>query len=64
MEKKLLFHLALLICFAYKEKDYENLLDQYEVLTRTFTGWTLQDIKQLSVRERWNWLERAKRGRR
>jgi len=59
-----LSHSVLLTCFAYREKDYENLLDQYEVITRTFTGWSLTEIKQLSVRERLNWLERSKRGRR
>jgi len=58
------YHLVLLICFAYNDKDYENLLDQYEFLTRTFTGWPLSDVKNMSVRERWNWIDRAKRNRR
>jgi hypothetical protein len=55
------FRLALLICFVYRETDYEALLDQYEVLTRTFNGWTLSDIRSLSYREQANWVERSQR---
>ena len=44
-----------------KKKRILKLLDHYEILTRTFTGWTLTEIKNLSVRERQNWLERAQR---
>jgi len=48
-----------LLCFAYKEKEYEVLLDHYEAISRAFPGWTLSDIRSLSYRERNNWLERA-----
>jgi hypothetical protein len=41
--------------------EYTGLLDQYEILTRAFTGWTLTEIRELSVRERANWLDRALR---
>jgi len=34
-------------------------MDQYELLSRVFTGWTLSDIRALSFRERNNWLSRA-----
>jgi hypothetical protein len=30
------------------------------VLSKEFTGWTLTEIKELSPRERKNWLEVAK----
>jgi hypothetical protein len=36
-------------------------MDSYEVLTRVFSGWTLKDIKELSRRERDNWLIRSTR---
>lgn len=36
-------------------------MDQYEILSRVFIGWSLSDIRDLSRRDRLNWLERAKR---
>jgi antibiotic biosynthesis monooxygenase (ABM) superfamily enzyme len=55
----MILQLVSLVCFAYKEAEYEVLLDQYEALSRAFPGWTLSDIRSLSFRERSNWLERA-----
>lgn len=62
-ELKLKFLLASLLCFDYKETDYEYLMDQYEAIAREFTGFTLADLRGLSFRERKNWLERTKRFR-
>jgi hypothetical protein len=50
--------------FAYSDEEYKTLLDEYEIISREFSGWTLSDIRSLSVRERYNWLERALRYRR
>lgn len=61
--KKLLCRWRYRTCFVYKDADYEHLLDQYEILTRNYTGWTLADIRGLSSRERMNWISRAQRTR-
>lgn len=58
-----MFRLAWSICFVYKESDYEVLLDEYELIAREFSGWTLADIRSLSYRERMNWIDRAQRYR-
>jgi hypothetical protein len=36
------------------------LLGQWKLLTENYPGWTLTEIKELSPRERINWLEIAK----
>lgn len=46
----------------YSEADYIELMDSYEVIARTFSGFSLNDIKQLSNRERYNWIRRSVRG--
>jgi hypothetical protein len=33
---------------------------QWAALTRSYAGWTLSEIKELSPRERSNWLEIAR----
>lgn len=51
------------ICFDSEVGDfaYERLNDEYEYLTKGYPGWTLADIKNLTRRERYNWLIRATR---
>lgn len=51
------------ICFASEigTDAYERLHDEYEYLTKVYSGWTLADIKNLTRRERYNWLIRATR---
>lgn len=44
--------------FAFKGR-YEVLIQEYEVLTVAYPGWTLNEIKTLSKREREMWLNRA-----
>jgi hypothetical protein len=34
-------------------------LDSYELISRAFVGWSLKEIRELSHRERENWLQRA-----
>jgi hypothetical protein len=40
-------------------KGYEDLLAEWLVLTHHYTGWTLTEIKDLSPRERTNWIALA-----
>lgn len=35
------------------------LMDDYDAITTYYKGWTLTEIRELSVRERRNWLLRA-----
>jgi len=35
------------------------LLGMYELLTQMYPGWTLTEIRNLSSRERINWLEKG-----
>ena len=37
-----------------------QLFSEWAALTELYVGWTLEDIKNLSNRERNNWLEIAK----
>jgi hypothetical protein len=37
-----------------------QLFYEWSALTQTYRGWTLEDIKNMSKRERTNWLEVAK----
>jgi hypothetical protein len=46
---------------VYNETDYATLLDHYEILIRSLPGLTFSDIKDLSMRERLNWIDRALR---
>jgi hypothetical protein len=46
--------------FASNVADYDTLVAEWAALTRSFKGWTLTEIKQLSPRERKNWLEVAR----
>jgi hypothetical protein len=39
------------------------LYDQFEVIARAFNGFTLGDIKGMTVKERKNWIERSGRYR-
>jgi hypothetical protein len=39
---------------------YNTLLAEWSMLTNEYVGWTLTEIKQLSYRERKNWLEIAR----
>ena len=36
---------------------YEYLFQEWAALTHLYKGWTLEDIKNLSVRERRLWIE-------
>ena len=42
-----------------------RLFSEWAALTELFKGWTLEDIKNMSQRERKNWLEvaRTRQGR-
>jgi hypothetical protein len=39
---------------------YSHVVAEWAALTQSFRGWTLTEIKQLSPRERKNWLQIAK----
>jgi antibiotic biosynthesis monooxygenase (ABM) superfamily enzyme len=45
-------------CFA-SDIDYEALLDQIELCSRLFPGWTYTEIVGMTARERANWIERG-----
>jgi hypothetical protein len=38
---------------------YGNLVAEWSMLVTTFRGWTLTEIKEMSYRDRKNWLEIA-----
>lgn len=38
---------------------YEDLYQQYDILTRTNPGWNLSSIRDMTTRERTYWLEVA-----
>jgi hypothetical protein len=40
--------------------EYQLLLAEWAGLAKSFAGWSLNDIKELSPRERFNWLAIAK----
>jgi hypothetical protein len=37
------------------------LYNQFEIIAREFSGFTLSDIKGMTVKERKNWIERSRR---
>jgi hypothetical protein len=39
---------------------YSALIEQWGLLAEVYAGWTLSEIKDLSPRERLNWLEIAR----
>jgi hypothetical protein len=45
--------------FASKVSGYRTLLEEWALISISFTGWTLDEIKNISPRERTNWLEMA-----
>jgi len=45
--------------FASKVANYRTLLEEWALISISFTGWTLNEIKEISPRERTNWLEMA-----
>jgi len=48
--------------FVSNTTDYSTLLAEFMALSDRHPGWTLTEIKELSVRERRNWIEIAKEG--
>jgi hypothetical protein len=34
-------------------------MDMYYLLTEEYPGWSLEDVRSLSIRERLNWLSKA-----
>lgn len=41
------------------ETYYETLMRSWTILIRLYQGWTLSEVKDLSPRERRNWIEIA-----
>jgi hypothetical protein len=44
--------------FAFKNS-YENLILEIEALAQAYPGWTLTELKHMTVRERKMWVNRA-----
>ena len=40
---------------------YDQLHNEYEILSKCYPGWTLTEIAGMSPRERHNWMVRALR---
>lgn len=45
--------------FESDQTAYENLYEEYELITRSNPGWSLKEIRDLAVRERNYWLSIA-----
>jgi FtsZ-interacting cell division protein ZipA len=52
--------LASVPCFGSNLSNYEELMATWMALSKLFNGWTLTEIRELSYRERLNWLEMAR----
>jgi hypothetical protein len=48
------------LCFASNLVSYESLVYTWASLSRLYKGWTLTEIRDMSYRERLNWLEIAR----
>lgn len=48
------------LSFAASRTSYEELLITWAMLSRNYPGWSYTEIRELSPRERENWLEIAK----
>jgi hypothetical protein len=48
------------LCFASNLVSYEDLMKTWAFLSKLYKGWTLTEIRELSYRERLNWLEIAR----
>lgn len=47
-------------CFgADRETWYTTVVDEYDLITGYYKGWTLTEIRELAVRERREWINRA-----
>jgi hypothetical protein len=46
--------------FGSKVTGYRTLLEELALISFSFSGWNLEEIKCLSPRERTNWLEIAR----
>lgn len=55
-----MFRLASELCFGSSIAEYDLLLKAWLLITQAFPGWTLTEIKELTPRERINWLEMAR----
>jgi hypothetical protein len=44
-------------CFNGTRNSYGSLTLLYDALARKYPGWTLSEIRDLTVRERGNWFE-------
>ena len=44
-------------CFSKSFVPYETLIRSYDLLSGYYQGWTLTEIRDLSSRERINWLD-------
>lgn len=58
------FRYLLRRCFNFRETGngetyYETLMRSWSILTRLYQGWTLSEIKELTPRERRNWMDIA-----
>lgn len=60
MVERLWFQLVLELCFASSVTSFFGLMNQWQVLSETYSGWSLTEIKDLSPRERMNWIELAR----
>ena len=58
--ERLWFQLVLEPCFVSNISGYKNLMHQWMKLLTKFPSWSLETIKDLSPRERLNWLALAK----
>lgn len=47
-----------MVCFV-SDIDYEALLDQIELCSHLYPGWTYTEVVEMSARERANWIERG-----
>ena len=57
--ERLWFRLVSELCFDSRGNLYSGFFTEVLELTTAYPGWTLTEIKELSIRERKNWIEAA-----
>ena len=59
-EERWLLRLVSALCFDSSRVSYEWLLREWQLISEVFVGWTLEEVKGLTPRERKNWIELGK----
>ena len=60
MKARLRYPLVWVPCFDSSLNSYIQVFTEWAAISELYSGWTLSEIKDMSPRERGNWIELAK----